>query len=103
SVEWWKGFNSEEMNQFIAAAQANNLDLSAAAARVLEADAQTDIAASSLFPSIDFSGSADRSGAKHGPGVNSFRASVDASYQLDLWGLASSNLRAANEELKSSR
>jgi NodT family efflux transporter outer membrane factor (OMF) lipoprotein len=101
--DWWKGFNSDEMNGLIAGAQANNLDLAAAAARVLEADAQTDIAGSTLFPQINASGNAQRKGAKTGPGVNTFGASLNASYQVDLWGLAASNLRAANEELKSSR
>lgn len=103
SADWWKGFNSDEMNQLIAGAQTNNLDLAAAAARVLEADAQTDIAGAALFPSINLSGNAQRSGKRKGPGVNSFGASLNASYQLDLWGLAQSNLRAANEQLKSSQ
>ncbi|MBI3675446.1 MAG: TolC family protein [Proteobacteria bacterium] len=102
STDWWKGFNSDEMNGLIASAQTNNLDLAAAAARVLEADAQTDIAGSALFPSIDLGGNAQRTGKKTGPGHTTFGASLNASYQLDLWGLAQSNLRAANETLKAS-
>src|SRR5215475_2273217 len=58
--EWWKSFNSDEMTGFVGAAQTDNLDMAAAAARVLEAEQQTDIARSALFPTIDLEGTAQR-------------------------------------------
>ena len=37
--EWWRGFASPELDRLVADARSNNLDLAAAAARVLQADA----------------------------------------------------------------
>lgn len=105
-ADWWQGFGSPEMNGIIDSAQKDNLDLAAAAARVLEAEANQEIAGSSLFPSINLSGSAQRQGTKatgRWTSTNSFGASLDATYQLDFWGKARDNLRAASEALKSAR
>src|SRR5690242_11214664 len=101
---WWKSFTSTELAGLEDAAQANNLDLAAAAARVLQAQAQTGITGSSLFPDIGVTGTAHRGGGpKPVPTANSFGASVQASYQLDLWGVARNNLRATEETLRSSQ
>ncbi len=40
---WWRGFGSKELDRLIAAARTNNLDLGAAAARVLQAQEQARI------------------------------------------------------------
>src|SRR5690242_16847873 len=40
---WWNVFGSAELSALVAEAQANNLDLAAAASRVLAADAQVRI------------------------------------------------------------
>lgn len=108
--DWWKGFNSDELDALIVQAQADNLDLAAAAARVMQAKAQSNIASSALFPTIDLGGQAQRSrnGASTltGPKAftsNQFAASLNASYELDIWGKAQDDLRAADESLKSSR
>jgi len=106
TADWWQGFGSDEMNTIIASAQKDNLDLSQAASRVLEAEANQEIAGSSLFPSVDLGANAKRTGSKatgKWSSANSFGASLDASYQLDFWGLARDNLRSATEALKSAR
>jgi outer membrane protein, multidrug efflux system len=106
SADWWQGFGSDEMNGIIVNARKDNLDLAAAAARVLEAEANQEIAGSALFPSVNLGASASRSGNKAlgtWRSSNSFGASLDASYQLDFWGQARDNLRAATENLKSAR
>ncbi len=101
-ADWWKAFGSDEMSGFIVDAQANNLDIAQAAARVLQAEAQSDIAESSLFPSLDLSGGAQRQGAKSGPSANSFSAGLSASYELDIFGRVRADVRGASEQLKSS-
>ena len=104
NVAWWKTFTSGELAGLEDGAQANNLDLAAAVARVLQAQAQTGITGSSLFPDIFVKGTGDRSGGpKPAPTVNSFTGSVQATYQVDLWGLARNNLRAAEQALRSSQ
>jgi outer membrane protein, multidrug efflux system len=102
-AEWWKAFGSDEMTGFIVAAQKDNLDLAAAAARVAQADANWGIAASALFPTIGASGGVTRTGAEHGPSANQFNATLSASYQLNLFGAQFDNLRSADESLKSSQ
>lgn len=106
-ADWWKGFGSTELDGLIADARKNNLDLAAAAARVLQARAQTDIADSSLFPSLGLSGNASRTGQNGSSTTprytaNKFGLSLDASYEADLWGRVRDSARAAAESLKSS-
>jgi outer membrane protein, multidrug efflux system len=114
-ADWWTGFKSDELDSLIAAAQTDNLDLAAAAARVMQAEAQSEISGSALFPSISLDGSAQRARSGSGgisvssSGVttkaatgNAFGLTVDASYELDIWGKARSNLRAADELVKAS-
>lgn len=96
STEWWTSFSSPEMSDLVATARTNNLDLAVAVARVLQAQAQSGIAASALFPDVTLNGNAKRSGSKNPPTTfNTFGLSGAASYELDFWGLAQDNLRAA--------
>jgi NodT family efflux transporter outer membrane factor (OMF) lipoprotein len=104
---WWTQFASPEMAGFVTTAQSENLDLAAAAARVLQAQAQTGVAASALFPAVDLNASAQRRGSNVATvpptpkAYNTFGASLQASYQLDFWGLAQDNLRAARYSARS--
>jgi NodT family efflux transporter outer membrane factor (OMF) lipoprotein len=114
SANWWTGFNSQELTDLETTAEKNNLDLAAAAARVEQARGQTGLAASALFPSVDLEGTASRAGSKQpvvGAGGktklvdatgNTFGVSLNASYELDFWGLSQDNLRAARETARSS-
>jgi multidrug efflux system outer membrane protein len=79
---------------------------------VMEAQAQTTIQRAALFPQINAQAQALRSpsrqsgqsisGQSYSAG-NAFGLTFGASYELDFWGLARNNLRAANEALKSAR
>jgi len=109
STDWWSGFSSPELTGLETTAEQNNLDLAAAAARVMQARGNTGLAASALFPAVDLSSSAQR-GASSVPIANgrhivttgnSFGLGLNASYQLDFWGLAQDNLRAARNSARS--
>jgi multidrug efflux system outer membrane protein len=116
-ADWWKGFGSDELDGFIVEAQADNFDLAAATARVMEAKAQAKIAGAALFPTIDLAGQATRSRSGEGsvsvsptgvPSIrsgtsNQFAIQAQGSYALDIWGKAQDSLSAADEALKSSR
>jgi multidrug efflux system outer membrane protein len=100
--DWWNGLNAPELPPLEKTAKEQNLDLIAAAARVLQAQAQTGIAGSALFPNVDATGTAQRKGtdAKGVPGgntQNTFGVSAQASYEVDLWGLNRDVLRAAEQ------
>ncbi|MBZ2187567.1 efflux transporter outer membrane subunit [Alcanivorax sp. JB21] len=85
--DWWRGFASTELDALMQQAQANNPDLNAAAARILQAEAQARIAGASLLPNVDAGLDAGRSGiVDQGGGSASYSASLGASYELDFWG-----------------
>ena len=108
SADWWTGFNAPELPALETTAQAENLDLLAAAARVVQAHANTGIAGSALFPTLNATGQATRSGTnqKGVPGGNTgntFGIGAQASYELDLWGLNRDQLAAAEQNELSAR
>jgi outer membrane protein, multidrug efflux system len=110
--DWWQTFGSPELSNVIEKAHAANRDLAVAVAHVMEAQAQTTIQRAALFPQINAQAQALRSpsgqsgqsisGQSYSAG-NSFGLTFGASYELDFWGLARDNLRAANESLKSAQ
>jgi len=107
-ADWWQGFGNPDLTALIAQAQDGNRDLAAAAARVMQAEAQSTIQRSQLFPQIDaqadhVNGGCSGQGCQHFSRTKAFGLSFNASYELDFWGLARDNLRAANEQLKSAR
>ena len=110
--DWWRTFGSSELSDLIEKAHGDNRDLAVAAARVMQAHAQTTIQRAALFPQINAQAQAFRSpsgasgqsitGQSFSAG-NSFGLTFGASYELDFWGFARDNLHAANEALKSTR
>jgi outer membrane protein, multidrug efflux system len=103
---WWQEFRDPQLANLVAAAQANNLDLTAAAARVLQAEAQSRIQRAALFPQLTGQ-AAYSNGACRGAACNQYQVgktssvNLNASYAIDVWGLAHDNWRAAQEQLKS--
>lgn len=90
-TDWWRGFGSARLNDYIAQAQSANDDIGAAIARVREADAQARIAGAALLPSLAADAGATRERAQPSTGgslttFNMFAAGLSASYQLDFWG-----------------
>ncbi len=57
TLDWWRGFRSPELTQLMEEAQTVNLDIAAATARFVQADAQARIAGAALLPSLSGSGS----------------------------------------------
>ncbi|MCH8543160.1 MAG: efflux transporter outer membrane subunit [Alcanivorax sp.] len=85
--DWWRAFGSAELDQLMVHAQAGNPDLGAAAARVLQAEAQARVAGASLLPNVDLGLDASRSGlVEQGGASGSYSSSLGASYELDFWG-----------------
>ena len=102
---WWQGFGDPQLTALINQAQDGNRDIAVAAARVMQAEAQSTIQRSALFPQIGGQAQGQRGGCSgqacsQFPNGRQFGLSFNASYELDFWGLARDNLRAANEQLK---
>jgi NodT family efflux transporter outer membrane factor (OMF) lipoprotein len=105
-AEWWQGFRSPELNRLIADAMAGNRDLKAALRRIDEAEANVRIAGAALLPTLAAGGSAqrsDRGGNTRGGASNSYQTSLQASYQVDLFGANRASAEAAEARLASSR
>ena len=95
---WWRGFGSVELDALIERARDYNTDLAAAAARVIQADAQVRINGAPLLPSLTGSGNfsyqrtgtGGRGGSSLGGGhyfdSRSYTTSLQVFYDLDFWG-----------------
>lgn len=117
-LDWWRGFRSKELTEVIEEARTANLDIAAAVARIVQADAQARIAGASLLPTIDFKGDAARSQASKTTGLGNGKPFIDdkgfsvhnnlgawltASYEIDFWGKNRATVRAAEETAVASR
>jgi len=119
-LDWWRGFRSRELTEIIEEARAANLDIAAAVARIVQADATARIAGAPLLPLIDFNGngthsqqskttgstnviSISRSGANLSIINNNLTATLNASYEIDFWGKNRSALRYAEQLAVASR
>jgi NodT family efflux transporter outer membrane factor (OMF) lipoprotein len=95
SADWWRGFNSPELNQLIDEARLANFDIQAAIARVRQADAQVRISGAPLLPTVTGTGSQSY---QHASAVATiphdttyldtrlYQLNVGISYEVDLWG-----------------
>ena len=103
---WWQRFQSSELTRLIQEAIANNNDLKVATARVLQAEASSASASAALFPSISAGGGVNRSVRQvdGGPDTTNvgYSASLQASYQLDLFGQVRNSSASAAKRLESS-
>jgi NodT family efflux transporter outer membrane factor (OMF) lipoprotein len=98
SADWWKGYGDPQLDQLMATAQANNLDLAQAAARVRQADARARQAGAALLPTVNFNGNVSNFyGQTSGVSAHEtdYSAGFGASYELDFWGKNHDLLNAA--------
>jgi multidrug efflux system outer membrane protein len=101
--DWVRGFRSPELNRLVAGSLSGNLDLEAARERSQQAQAQSVVASSALFPLISGSADASRSRSSFGGGSrgstaaglagtggsnanNNYQLGLNASYNIDLFG-----------------
>lgn len=110
---WWSAFGDPTLTSLVDEALARNLDLAAAIARVDQARAQYKIVQFGQLPQLNAGFNAARSrqtlvGTIPIPaGVpaigNDFVASLNASYEVDLWGKYSTATKAAQNDLLASQ
>ncbi|HET7910583.1 MAG TPA: efflux transporter outer membrane subunit [Pseudolabrys sp.] len=114
-LDWWRGFRSRELTGIVEEARAANLDIAAAVARIVQADANSRITGAALLPIVDLNANATRlrtsrstsvggtTGSLGGSERNLLTASLSASYEIDVWGKNRSAMRAAEELAVASR
>lgn len=95
-IDWPRAFGSVELTALATQAEAGNLDIAAAVARILQAEATAKINASALYPQVNANGVTQRT---RSPGTlrssvppfpatqqNLFSLIGSASYVIDFWG-----------------
>jgi NodT family efflux transporter outer membrane factor (OMF) lipoprotein len=103
SVLWWRGFRSKTLTDLIEEALTSNLDVAAAVARIVQADALSRIAGAPLLPGVFLTADASRSRPPGGPERSTIVGQLSASYEIDFWGKNRATLRAAEEIAVASR
>jgi outer membrane protein, multidrug efflux system len=109
---WWTAFGDPVLTALVEEALAHNLDLDAAIARIDAARAQYKIVAQTQYPDLNIGGNLSRSrqtlvgNIPIPPGVpavgNDFLFSLNASYEVDLWGKYHNATKAAQNDLLAS-
>jgi multidrug efflux system outer membrane protein len=98
SKDWYQRFASRELDALVLQATSNNLDLTAARARVMQADARARQAGAPLLPSVDATGNANYlAGHSSAGGAHEldWSALLSASYEVDFWGKNRATANAA--------
>lgn len=102
---WWRSLNDEALTSLIERATVDNLAVQQAFARIRQARASLRIAGAAGLPTLDATGSADRSRSRSNSIArtdNFFRAGFDASWELDVFGGIARSVEAADESLLAS-
>jgi NodT family efflux transporter outer membrane factor (OMF) lipoprotein len=95
TADWWRVFNDATLDGLIDAAYRNNLSLQMAAARVLEAQAQLNVAIGELFPQQQvLAGGAQYQRQSQAtlllpqadPVLSTSQLGLSATWELDFWG-----------------
>ncbi|SEB84695.1 efflux transporter, outer membrane factor (OMF) lipoprotein, NodT family [Bradyrhizobium erythrophlei] len=106
ALAWWRGFRSPELTGLMESAQLYNLDIAAAIAQIVQADAQAGVSGAALLPSISGSANAERqkiaTGSSSSLGGSSgtfsqYSLGLSASYIVDFWGKNRATLSASEE------
>jgi NodT family efflux transporter outer membrane factor (OMF) lipoprotein len=91
--DWWTAFGDAELDALMKRADVSNFNLRAAEARVRQARALADQARAGYYPTIGAGAAASRSKSPSLPNapsttnaVSTYSASVNATWELDLWG-----------------
>ena len=110
---WWTIYGDPLLDKLVEEAVAQNRDLAVAASRVDEARAQLRVTGASLYPTVDVNASAARSRLSERGAVplprgasftnNSYTATLDVAYEVDLWGRLRGATQAARAQVLASQ
>jgi multidrug efflux system outer membrane protein len=106
---WWEQFDDPVLNQLIDTALRENKDVRIAAARVEEFAARLDVSRSGFYPQIGYNGQASNNRASRdsfggvpsgsGRNYNNYGATLNAGWEIDLWGKIRRATEASRAEL----
>lgn len=102
-TDWIAKFNDPTLDALVIEAQANNLNLQAAAANVRNAQALASQAASALSPQVGASIGGNQGGPLEGSSAGAFSAGLQAKWEIDLWGRVASGALSAQESAEAAK
>ena len=112
SRQWWQGFGQPPLDRIMDQALQGNYDITAAGARIRQADAQLRVSSSALVPTLQMTSGAARTGQQtlatgKQANFNNFNILPAASYEIDFWGknqdakiAAQANVQASQYDLQ---
>ena len=108
-ADWWKAYGDPVLERLVGDALAYNTDLRLAVARVDEARAALGISHADQLPGVSANAGASRNRASQesvlplppdiDPEYSNYRATLNASYEIDFWGKYRRATEAARAEL----
>ena len=119
---WWEVFDDPLLNDLVAQVEISNQNVKFAEANVRQARALSDQARSAFFPTVTGNASATRAGGQRGGGgasssgasgsgssggggggvANLYNVSLDATWELDLWGRVRRNVESSEAAAQAS-
>ena len=103
---WWSTLGDSKLSNLIERATEGNLDLKKARARIREARASRGVAKAGFFPTLDATGSANRSKGSEDSGSGTtgdlYAVGFDAAWELDIFGGVRRSVEAAQANLEAS-
>ena len=95
-AQWWLRFDDPLLESLITQALAANTSIRSAQAALQQARALRDVSAAALWPTVGSLALAQRSKSGGHSAVNNFKAGLDASWELDIFGANQSALDASD-------
>jgi NodT family efflux transporter outer membrane factor (OMF) lipoprotein len=95
---WWSDFNDPLLSKLIAQALQANTSIRSAQAALQQARALRDVKVANSRPSLSLSGSAQHSQTEGFDASNNFRAGLDASWEIDVFGAVRSGVNASEAD-----
>lgn len=100
--KWWRGFDDSTLDSLINMAENANFNLAAAQARMNAARRQMEIARAAYYPTIGVNAGYTRSRAAE-VNANTYSAQATASWQIDLFGKISAQVKQKKAAYRASR
>jgi NodT family efflux transporter outer membrane factor (OMF) lipoprotein len=110
---WWQAFHDPLLSSLITQARLGNRDVFQAEARLREARANRDLSVANILPTLSMNASASKNQpstasrfgqvGQFGSSYNQFSHSLDASWELDLWGKQRRSIESADATLEANK
>jgi len=102
-AQWWQKFNDPLLGSLVTQALQANTSVRTAQAALQQSRALRDVQNAGLLPSVNASGSAQRSQTGSNDPVNTFKVGLDASWEPDVFGGQHSSVNATEADAQAAQ